>query len=120
MITYGNTTHFCLNVAERLSQEGWSVEVIDLRSLIPLDKETIYASVKKTSKALVVHEDKVFSGFGAEIAAGIGTELFRYLDAPVQRVGSVFTPVGFHPILEKAILPTEDKIYDAARTLLEY
>lgn len=50
----------------------------------------------------------------------IGTELFRYLDAPVQRVGSVFTPVGFHPILEKAILPTEDKIYDAARTLLEY
>ena len=120
MITYGNTTHFCLNVAERLAQEGWSVEVIDLRSLIPLDKETIYASVKKTSKALVVHEDKVFSGFGAEIAAGIGTELFRYLDAPVQRVGSVFTPVGFHPILEKAILPTEDKIYDAARTLLEY
>lgn len=60
MITYGNTTHFCLNVAERLAQEGWSVEVIDLRSLIPLDKETIYASVKKTSKALVVHEDKVF------------------------------------------------------------
>mgnify|MGYP000697731063 CR=1 FL=1 len=57
----------------------------------------------------MVHEDKVFSGFGAEIAAGIGTELFRYLDAPVQRVGSVFTPVGFHPILEKAILPTEDK-----------
>ena len=56
----------------------------------------------------------------AEIAAGIGTELFRYLDAPVQRVGSTFTPVGFHPILEKAVLPAEDKIYDAARKLLEY
>lgn len=121
IITYGNTTHFCLNVAERLAKDGgWSVEVIDIRSLIPLDKDTIYASVKKTSKALVVHEDKVFAGFGAEIAAGIGTEMFRYLDAPVQRVGSIFTPVGFHPVLEHAILPTDDKIYEAAKTLLEY
>ncbi len=101
MITYGNTTHFCLNVAERLAQEGWSVEVIDLRSLIPLDKETIYASVKKTSKALVVHEDKVFSGFGAEIAARIGTELFRYLDAPVQRVGSSFHSCRFPSYIGK-------------------
>ena len=57
---------------------GWSVEVIDIRSLIPLDKETIYESVKKTSKALIVHEDKVFGGFGGEIAASIGTDLFRY------------------------------------------
>ena len=96
------------------------MDVIDLLSIITKNKEKFYELIKKTSKALVVHEDKVFSGFGAEIAAGIGTELFRYLDAPVQRVGSVFTPVGFHPILEKAILPTEDKIYDAARTLLEY
>lgn len=69
VVTYGNTTHFCLNVAERLAQEGLgSVEVIDLRSLIPLDKEAIFASVQKTGKVLVVHEDKVFSGFGAEIA----------------------------------------------------
>ena len=121
IITYGNTTHFCLNAAERLEKEkGWKVEVIDIRSLIPLDKETIFESVKKTSKALVVHEDKVFSGFGAELAAMIGGEMFRYLDGPVQRVGSTFTPVGFNPILEKEILPDEAKIYEAARKLLEY
>lgn len=69
---------------------------------------------------LVVHEDKVFSGFGAELAATIGTEMFRYLDAPIQRVGSTFTPVGFHPILEQAILPNEERIYQAAKELLEY
>lgn len=121
IITYGNTTHFCLHVAERLEKEGgWKVEVIDIRSLIPLDKEAIFESVKKTSKALVVHEDKVFSGFGAELAAMIGEEMFRYLDRPVQRVGSTFTPVGFNPILEKEILPDEAKIYEAARKLLEY
>lgn len=121
IITYGNTTHFCLHAAERLEKEGgWKVEVIDIRSLIPLDREAIFESVKKTSKALVVHEDKVFSGFGAELAAMIGEEMFRYLDGPVQRVGSTFTPVGFNPILEKEILPDEAKIYEAARKLLEY
>ncbi len=121
IITYGNTTHLCLKAAERLATEnGWSVEVIDIRSLIPLDKETIFASVRKTSKVLVVHEDKVFSGFGAEIAAIIGTEMFRYLDAPIQRVGSTFTPVGFNPVLEQAILPNEEKIFKAAKELLKY
>ena len=121
VITYGNTTHFCLSVAEKLKKEhNWDVEVIDIRSLIPLDTETIFASVKKTSKVLIVHEDKVFSGFGAEIAGIVGTEMFRYLDAPIQRVGSTFTPVGFHPVLEKAILPGEERIYNAAKALLEY
>ena len=121
IITYGNTTHFCLDVAERLAREGvGSVEVIDLRSLIPLDKEAIFASVRKTGKVMVVHEDKVFSGFGAEIAAQIAGEMFRYLDAPVQRVGSTFTPVGFNPVLERAILPNDEKIYKAAKELLEF
>jgi 2-oxoisovalerate dehydrogenase E1 component len=120
IITYGNTTHLSLKVAEKLAKENHSVEVIDIRSLIPLDKETIYNSVKKTSKVLVVHEDKVFAGFGAEIAASIGSEMFRYLDAPVLRVGSIFTPVGFHHVFEKAILPDEDRIYKAAKELLTY
>lgn len=121
IITYGNTTHFCINVAERMEKEGLgSVEVIDIRSLIPLDREAIFESVKKTGKVMVVHEDKVFSGFGAEIAAEIGTQMFQYLDAPVQRVGSTFTPVGFNPILERAVLPNDEKIYEAARKLLEY
>lgn len=120
LITYGNTTLFSLAVAERLAKENWDVEVIDLRSLVPLDKDAILESVKKTSKVLIVHEDKVFSGFGAEISAIIGSEMFQYLDAPVQRVGSTFTPVGFNPILEKAVLPGEDRIYEAAKKLLEY
>ncbi len=121
IITYGNTTHLCLKAAERLKKEmNKEVEVIDLRSLVPLDKETIFASVKKTSKVLIVHEDKVFSGFGAELAAMIGTDMFQFLDAPIQRVGSLFTPVGFHRNLEKAILPDEDRIYKAALELLNY
>ena len=66
------------------------------------------------------YTDGMFSGFGAEIAGIIGTEMFRYLDAPIQRVGSTFTPVGFHPVLEKASLPGEERIYNAAKTLLEY
>jgi 2-oxoisovalerate dehydrogenase E1 component len=121
IITYGNTTHMCLRVAEKISAEsGKSIEVIDLRSLVPLDKDTIASSVKKTNRVLVVHEDKVFAGFGGEIAAMIGSDLFEYLDAPVKRVGSTFTPVGFNRILEAAILPKDDKIYQAAKEILEY
>jgi len=120
VITYGNTTHMCLKAAEKLESENYSVEVIDIRSLIPLDKEAIINSVKKTSKALVVHEDKVFSGFGAELAATITDAAFEFLDGPVRRVGSTFTPVGFNRILEEAILPNSDKIYKAMIELLKY
>jgi len=121
IITYGNTVPMCLKVADRLEKEpGKSVEVIDIRSLLPLDEETILASVKKTSRALVVHEDKVFAGFGGEITAMITDKAFEYLDAPVKRVGSTFTPVGFNRILEKAILPDTEKIAAAAKELLEY
>ncbi|HPK04933.1 MAG TPA: thiamine pyrophosphate-dependent enzyme [Bacteroidales bacterium] len=121
IITYGNTTHMSLQVAERIQKEkGKSIEVVDIRSLIPLDKESIIESVKKTGKVLVVHEDKVFAGFGAELAATIAAEAFEYLDAPIKRVGSTFTPVGFNRILEKAILPNTDKIYEAAIELLEF
>ena len=121
IITYGNTTHQCLEVAAKLGDEqGYSVEVIDIRSLIPLDKDTILNSVRKTGKVLVVHEDKVFSGFGAEIAATIVNEAFEYLDAPVKRVGSTFTPVGFNRILEAAILPNAGKIMAEALELLKY
>lgn len=121
IITYGNTTHMCLAVADRIQTEtGKSIEVIDIRSLIPLDKDAILQSVEKTGRAIVVHEDKVFGGFGGEIAAIISNEGFRYLDAPVRRVGSTFTPVGFNRILEKAILPDQDRIYNAVKELLEY
>ena len=74
----------------------------------------------KTGRVLVVHEDKVFGGFGGEIAAMISDEAFHYLDAPVRRVGSTFTPVGFNRILEKAILPDQERIYVASKELLDY
>jgi 2-oxoisovalerate dehydrogenase E1 component len=121
IITYGNTSHMCLAVAEKIAEEsGKSIEVIDIRSLIPLDKNTILNSVKKTNRALVVHEDKVFGGFGGEIASIISNDGFKYLDAPVKRVGSTFTPVGFNPILERAILPDIERIYNAAKEVLDF
>lgn len=119
IVTYGNTTHLSLEAAEQIEKEtGKTVEVVDIRSLVPLDKETILESVKKTNKVLVVHEDKVFGGFGGEIAAMIANEGFQHLDAPVRRVGSTYTPVGFNRILEAAILPDMKRIYDAAKELL--
>lgn len=121
MITYGNTTHLCLQAAEKIAGEtGASIEVLDIRSLIPLDKDAVLESVKKTSRALVVHEDKVFGGFGGELAAMITEEAFEALDAPVKRVGSTFTPVGFNRILEAAVLPDMNRIYTAAKELLAY
>ena len=120
IITYGNTTHMSLKVAEKLVKDGYDIEVVDIRSLIPLDAETILNSVKKTGKALVVHEDKVFSGFGGEIASIISEQAFEYLDGPVRRVGSAFTPIGFNRILEEAILVSQQKIAEAAIELLKY
>ena len=120
VITYGNATHMCLEAAEKLASEGFDVEVIDLRSLVPLDEEAILNSVKKTSRCIVVHEDKVFGGFGGELSAIVTEKAFEYLDAPVRRVGSPFTPVGFNRILERAILPDTERIYKAMSELLKY
>lgn len=120
LITYGNTTPMCVNVAEKLETEGISAEVLDLRSLNPLDEDSIMKSVRKTGKVLIVHEDKVFGGFGGELTALINEKAFEFLDAPVLRVGSTFTPVGFNRILEKAILPDTDRIYNKSKELLKY
>lgn len=121
IITYGNTTHMCLEATEKLVKESNAdIEVVDLRSLLPLDVDLIIASVKKTGKVLIVHEDKIFSGFGGEIAATITDKAFEFLDGPVKRVGSTFTPIGFNKILENAILPNTEKIIQAAKELLAY
>jgi len=121
MITYGNTTPMCVELAEKLTKEKVaSLEVLDLRSLSPLDTDTILESVKKTGKALVVHEDKIFGGFGGEVVSQINELAFEHLDGPVRRVGSTFTPVGFNRILEGATLPNVQKIEEAARDLLSY
>ncbi|MGE5276335.1 MAG: thiamine pyrophosphate-dependent enzyme [Acidobacteriota bacterium] len=117
---YGTPVHFALEAAEALEKEGRRVEVIDIRSLVPLDAETIARSVKKTSRLLVAHEDKVHGGFGGEIASQIQEAVFPWLDAPVGRVGSTFTPVGFSRILERAILPSAEKVLAAAKKVLEY
>jgi len=121
VVTYGNTTPMSVKVADDLAEEtGKQVEVIDIRSIIPLDKETILNSVKKTNRVLIVHEDKVFGGFGGELASIIADEAFTYLDAPVKRIGSTFTPVGFNRILEKAILPNSEKIMSGMKDMLEF
>ncbi len=120
IISYGATVHLCVEVARLLEKEGASVEVVDLRSLVPLDRETILESVKKTSRALVAHEANLTAGFGAEVAALIAHECFDYLDAPVLRVASLDVPVPFSPPLEMAMLPSVDKIAGAARRLLAY
>jgi len=121
IITYGNTTPMCVELADQFREEGKAeLEVLDLRSLSPLDTEAILRTVKKTGKVLVVHEDKVFGGFGGEVAAWIMEEAFEYLDGPVKRVGSAFTPVGFSRILEKAILPDIKRIESAVSELLKY
>jgi 2-oxoisovalerate dehydrogenase E1 component len=120
IIAYGTPVHFALEAAETLAKSGKSVEVIDLRSLVPLDFDAIARSVKKTSRLLIAHEDKVHGGFGGEIAAQAANRLFGFLDAPIERVGSEFTPVGFHRALEKAILPSTEKILAAARKVLAY
>lgn len=121
IVTYGTTVHWSLRAARKLSEdEGIEIEVVDLRSIVPLDTETILASVRKTGKALIVHEDKVFAGIGGEIAARVAEFCFECLDGPVVRVGSRDNPVPFSRILEDAVLPQVDDVVEAARKLARY
>ena len=110
--------HKALEAAEELSKEGISVEVIDPRTLQPLDGETIIESVKKTHKVVIVHEAVKFAGPGAEIAAMIAEEAFDYLDAPITRVAAPFTPVPFSPVLEQEYIPSKEKIIAAIREVV--
>ena len=121
IITYGATVHRSVQAAKRVEEEqGIKAEVIDLRSLSPYDWETISQSVQKTSKALVVYEDAVSWGYGAEIAARIADELFEYLDAPVKRVAALDTFVAYSPELEDEILPQVDDIASGILNLSNY
>lgn len=121
VVTYGATVPRSLQAAQRIEREqGVSVEVIDLRTLNPYDFEAIAASVSKTSRVLVVHEDMQSWGYGAEIAARIGSELFDKLDAPVQRLGAKDTFVAYQPQLEDVILPQADDIFEAIQKLSAY
>jgi pyruvate dehydrogenase E1 component beta subunit len=109
----------CLEVAEKLVPEGIDAEVLDIRSLVPLDKAAVIASAKKTRRVVIVHEAVTFSGYGAEIAATIAdSEAFYYLDAPIKRVGSYYMPIPFNPILEANNFPTPERIEAAVRETL--
>ena len=119
IITYGRMVQMSLQVAEKLEAEGISVEVVDLRTLVPLDKEAIIATAKKTRRVVVVHESVQFGGFGGEVVSTIvDSDAFFYLDAPVKRVGGLYCPVPFNPILEAEAFPTPAKIEAAVRELL--
>jgi pyruvate dehydrogenase E1 component beta subunit len=118
VLTYGRQVHDALAVAKRLSGEGIDVEVVDLRSLVPLDEATVFASVGKTKNAVVVHEAVTRGGFGAELSSRVHEELFADLERPVARVGAANTPVPFARELEQAYLPNQARIADAIRTLL--
>ncbi|NPA91640.1 MAG: alpha-ketoacid dehydrogenase subunit beta [Chloroflexi bacterium] len=122
VVAYGLALHEAIKAADKLSeQEGIEAEIIDLRSLVPLDLDTIYESLRKTGKILIVHEDNQTGGWGAEIAARIAEEMFDWLDAPVMRLGGPDVPaVPYAPPLERWFLPLADKIAGKMRELAEY
>lgn len=114
LVSYGNPVYQCLEAAERLAAEGYSAEVIDLRTLVPLDQETILNSLKKTNRIVVVNEAPMTCGFAGEVLARISQEAFEYLDAPPVRVTRLDTPVPWVKPLETFVLPNVDKVTEAA------
>ena len=121
VVAYGLMVHYALEAADRLAEEGVSVEVIDVRTLRPLDKETLLASVRKTGKCLVVYEDNRFGGYGAEIAATVAEEAFDYLDGPVIRIAGPDVPgVPYNHVLEDWFMVDPEKIADGIRKLAAY
>jgi len=120
LVSWGTAVHWSLQAAQRMEARGVNVEVIDLRSLAPWDKDMVLESVKRTGRCVVAHEDKKTSGFGGEVASTVTEEVFRWLDAPVVRVGSKDTPVGFAKSLESAILLTVDDIEQAILSTVNF
>ena len=119
LISYGRTIQMCLEVANKMEAEGVHAEVLDLRTLSPLDTEAVIATAKKTHRVIVVHEAVQFGGFGGEIVSTIAdSDAFYYLDAPIKRVGGLFCPVPFNPVLEAESFPTPAKIEAAIREIL--
>lgn len=120
IVTYGATVQRAFSAANQLAEEGLSVEVIDLRTLSPWDQEAVYESVKKTNRAIVLYEDSLSWGYGSEIAARIADDCFAWLDAPVKRVASTDTFVGYAPRLEDAILPQIEDIKKACQEIVQF
>jgi 2-oxoisovalerate dehydrogenase E1 component len=120
LVAYGSATWTCLEAAAELAAAGVEAEVVDLRTLVPYDEETVAASVRKTGRALIVHEAPLTLGFGAEVAARLADAAFPWLDAPIRRLAYPDRPVPYARVLENALLPTRDKVLAAARELLAY
>ena len=120
VVTYGATVRRAITAANGVADNGISVEVVDLRTLSPWDRETVFESVKKTSRVIVAYEDSLSWGFGAEISAAIADECFAWLDAPVKRVASADTFVGYAPSLEDAILPQVDDFKQAYEEIMKF
>ena len=117
VVATAQMVNLSLSAAEKLSGDGISVEVVDPRTLSPLDEESILESVRKTHRLVIVHEEVKFAGSGAEIAAMVAEKAFDYLDAPIIRVAAPFTPVPFSPTLEREFIPSEEKIIQAVKTV---
>lgn len=117
LVAYGRTVRDALAAAEQLAAEGIEVEVVDLRSLVPFDAETVLASAARTRRVVVAHHATRFAGFGAEVAAVIGEELFGTLEAPVRRVGAAFAPIGSAAVLEAAVMPSAASLVAAVRSV---
>ena len=120
IIAMGAMVHTALEAAVHLEKSGVSCEVIDPRTILPLDEDLILDSVKKTGRAIVVHEAPTEGGFGGEIAALIADKAFDYLDGPVKRVGGRFCPIPFSPEMEKFYLPSVDRIVQAAKDIIAF
>jgi pyruvate/2-oxoglutarate/acetoin dehydrogenase E1 component len=120
IVTFGAMVHTALEAASTLASQGVQVEIVDLRSLAPLDRDAILTSVAKTSRVLLLHEATRTGGIGGELAAIIAEEAFEHLDAPVMRLASVDTPVPYAPSLEAAFMPSTEKVVAAVKRLVEY
>jgi pyruvate/2-oxoglutarate/acetoin dehydrogenase E1 component len=120
ILTWGAMIYICDDAAEELAKDGVSVEVIDLRSILPFDEEAILESVAKTNRVMIVHEAPLTGGAGAEFAARIAEKAFDYLDAPIKRVAALDVPTPYSPPLEDYVLPNKEKVLKAARELLAY
>ena len=120
VVSWGVSLWDSMLAAKKLEEEEYSVELIDIRTIVPLDEETIFNSVKKTNKVIIIHEDTLFGGFGAEIAARIADNCFQYLDAPVKRIAAKDAHIPYSPILENEVLPSRDEIYKGVKDLLKY
>jgi 2-oxoisovalerate dehydrogenase E1 component len=120
VLTYGALVQRSLLAAQQAERDGISAMVVDLRTIAPVDWQTIASAVQKTSRVVIAHEDQLTCGFGAELAARIGGELFEHLDAPIRRVAALDTPVAYHPVLEEVILPQAADVLKAIRETARY